>query len=137
MQNLCAIAGDFLGLIVVQCTQQTRGRHGARIGAEHAGDIGPNFQPRGAEFGRQIRSGSIRSAPAQQHGFAGIVGRDESLGNDDLIERLPSCLQLCIGREIAGRREKIRFQRRARTRIRAQHLARIRPGRFDSLGIQE
>ena len=48
MQDLRAVARDFLGLVVVQGAQQPRGRDGARVGAEHARNVGPNLEARRA-----------------------------------------------------------------------------------------
>ena len=45
VQHLRAAGGDLLGLVVVQRAQQPRGGRGARIGAEHAGHVGPDLQP--------------------------------------------------------------------------------------------
>ena len=43
MQHLGAGGGDFLRFLVVQARQQARIRHLARIGAEHAGHVGPDL----------------------------------------------------------------------------------------------
>ena len=136
MQDLCAVAGDFLGLVVVQGAQQPGGRHGAGIGAEHARYIGPNLETRRLQLGRKIGRGGVRSAPPQQHGVPGLIRRNETLGDHHLIERPPLRLQALIGCEIAGRRQHARLQSGARARIGTQHPARVRPGGGDSLRIQ-
>ncbi len=66
MQDLCAVAGNFLGFVVVQGAQQPRGRHGARIGAEHAGHVGPNLEARSRAVWPQNthRRCPIRRGPA-------------------------------------------------------------------------
>ena len=87
MQHLGAAAGDFLRLVVVQLAQQARGRRGARVGAEHAGHVGPDLQPPRAELRGEIRAGGVRAAATQQHGVALAVAGDESLRDHDRRER--------------------------------------------------
>ena len=43
VQHLRPVAGNFLRLIVMQRSQQPRGRHGTRIGAEQTRHVSPNF----------------------------------------------------------------------------------------------
>ena len=89
VQHLRTIAGNFLSLIVVQGAQQSGGRHGTGIGTEHAWHVGPNLEARRLQFGGEIRRGGVRSAAAQQHGLAGVVRGDESLGDHHLVECAP------------------------------------------------
>ena len=138
VQYLGAIAGDFLRFIVMQGAQQPRRRHGARIGAEHAGHVGPDLEARRVQFGREIRARSVRPAAAQQHGFAGLVRGNESLGDHHLLERPPARLQRRVRREIAGGRQadwpcgwrRAGHRRAAPRRASAQT-------RVDALGVQE
>ena len=113
-KHLGAVARDFLRLIVMQGAQQPRGRDGARIGAEHAGHVGPDLKPRGLELGGEIRARGIRAAAPEQHGVAGGVGGDESLRDDRPARARATRLQRRIRREIAGRRQQARLDVGAR-----------------------
>ena len=137
MQHLGAVAGDFLRFVVVQRPQQPCRRDGARVGAEHARNVGPDLEAHRGQFGGEVRARGVRAAAAQEHGVARFVRRDESLRDDDPAERSPLLLQARIGREIAGRRQQARFFVGAVAALGAQHPPRIDPGRLDSLRVQE
>jgi len=54
--GVCAAARDLLGFVVMQLAQQPRRRRRARIRAEHARHVRPDFQPLGAELRGKIRA---------------------------------------------------------------------------------
>ena len=105
MQNLRAAAGDFLRLVVFECAQQPRGRHRARVRAEHARHVGPDLQPARLQLRREVAGRSIGAAAPEQHGIAVLVARDEALRDPDRAGRRPALLQFRIGIVGARRRE--------------------------------
>ena len=137
MQNLRAVARDLLRLVVMQRAQQPRGGDRPRIGAEHSRDIGPDLQARCGQLGREIRARGIRASAAEQHRLPRIVRGDESLSDDDSIERSPSGLQSLVRREVARGRQQARLHVRAMAVLGMQHRARIHPGGRNSLCVQE
>ena len=70
MQDLGAVARDFLRFVVVQRAQQPRRRDGARIGAEQARHVGPDLEARRGQLGREIGGRGVRAAAPKQHRIA-------------------------------------------------------------------
>ncbi len=137
MQNLRAVARDFLRLVVMQRAQQPRGGDRARIGAEHSRDIGPNLETHRGQLGGEIRARGIRASAAEQHRFPRIVRGDESLRDDHPAERGPRALQSLVRCEVARSRQKARPHVGAMAVLGMQHRARIHPGGRNSLCVQE
>jgi hypothetical protein len=126
MQHLGAVARDFLSLVVVQGAQQARGRNGARVGAEQARHVGPDFQARGRELGGEIRAEvSEPPRPRSTVSPASLAAMKPCVM---MTPSMPATLpERPIGREIAGRRQKARLHVGAGTLLGAQHAARIDP----------
>ena len=104
---------------------------------EHARDVGPDFQPLGAQLGREVGRRGIRAAAPQEHGVALVIAGDESLGDDHRCEPLQALLEGRIGGETAHRREHARLGRGAVPLLGAQHGARIGPRHVQSVRAQE
>ena len=79
MQHLGAGGGDFLRFGVVQAREQARVGHFARVGAEHAGHVGPDLHALRAEQRAEIRGRGVRAAAAEDRGAAVGVAGDEAL----------------------------------------------------------
>ncbi len=136
MQHLGAAGGDLLRFVVVQRPDQARRRRGARIGAEHAGDVGPDFDGARTDLGGQVRRRRVRATAAQQTGVAVTVAGDETLGDDHGCGCVELLLQRRIGRKGTGGRQH-RGLRRCTTVFRGQHVAGIHPGDVDALRLEE
>ncbi len=126
MQHLGAAARDLLCFVVVERTQQARARHRVRIRGEHARHVGPDLEAAGAELGGEVAARGVRAAAPEQHGVALRVARDESLGQVDRSVARQSPLQLGIGLEVAGRRQKVRALGGVRPLLGAQQTC-VRP----------
>ena len=133
MQNLRAAAGDFLRLVVLERAQQARSGHRARIGAEHAGHVGPDLQAARLQLRREVAAGRVGAAAAEQHRVAALVARDEALRDPDGARRRPALLQIRIGIVSAGRGEICRAHAGVASLLRFDHGARIDPLHVDPL----
>ena len=81
VQYFGAGGGDFLRLVIIQPGQQTRIRHFTRVGAEHAGHVGPDFHPLRAQQRTEIRRRGIRTTTPQNRGTAILMTGDKALGD--------------------------------------------------------
>ncbi len=104
MQNAAAGRRDFLRFLVVQTADQTRIRDDARVGAEKARYVGPDFEPLRLEPGRQIRACGIRTAAPEQYSLAVRIARNETLGDQDLRGIAHAAYRFLTGSEVAARR---------------------------------
>ena len=129
MQHLGAGRGDFLRFLVVQPRQQARARHLARIGAEHAGDVGPDFHFFRIQQRAEIARRRVRTAATEDHGFAGFVARHEALRDEQVAARGQRCGQRRIRRGRHRRRKIAAPGVLVRQRLREQMFARIEPVR--------
>ncbi len=79
VQHFRAGGGNFLRLVIIQARQQARIRHFTRVGAEHAGHVGPDFNSLGTQQRTEIRRRRIRTATPQNRGAPILVPGDEAL----------------------------------------------------------
>ena len=124
MQHLGAGGGDFLRFLVVQPREQARIRHLARIRAEHAGHVGPYFHFFRFQQRAEITGRRIRTATAQDHGFALGIARHETLGN----EHVAACGQGLAQRGIECRRHRCREIAAPGVLVRQRHAEQMLPG---------
>ena len=131
MQHLRAGRRDFLRFLIVQPRQQPRVRDVARVRAEHAGDVRPDFHFFRSQQCAEITGRRIRTAAPEDDGFSGVVARDEALRDEQIAalrQRLRHRRVVCRrhrGGKIAAPRILIRH------RLRVQMFARIEPMRGD------
>ena len=137
MQHLRAAARDLLRLVVFERAQQPCRRHRARIGAEHARHVGPDFQPTRLQLRSEVAARGIGAAAAEQHGVAVLVARDEALRDPHGARRRPALLQLEIGLVGARRRQIGRAHVRVAPLLGLEHGARIDPLHIESLRGEE
>ena len=137
VQDLGAGGGDFLRLGVVQPGQQARIRHVARVGAEHAGHVGPDLDAAGAEQRTEVRGRSIRTAAAEDRGAAIGMAGDEALGQQQLRRlRGETHAQGGIRIEAAVDRQPLRPVAGIGQRDRIQPVARVAPAEIQALPAQ-
>ena len=88
----------------MQAPDEPRRRHAPRIRAEHARDVGPDFQPNCRQLGRKVTARGIATTTPEQHRVPILVA-----GNEALREINPARngrktrLHAGIGGEVAGR----------------------------------
>ena len=129
VQHLRAAGGDLLGLVVVQRAQQPRGGRGARVGAEHAGHVGPDLQPlRRAAWRRDTprRCPSRRGPrstvlPSSSLAMKPWVMTSAAAGREARLRARAS------GAKLHSADSTLALGERAAT-LRAQHGARVDPG---------
>ena len=127
VQHLRARGRDLLSLVVRERAQLTRGRCRTRVGAEHAGHIGPDLEFTGGEQRGEVGPGGVRAAAAEQHRIARRVAGDETLGDHDRAERRDPGLHRGVGSELAGGREEARLDGGAVASLGSQHRASVQP----------
>ncbi len=88
---------EFLGLVVMQRHQQPRGRHHARVGREHAGNVRPHLETPRLQFGRHVGGRRVGAAAPQQHGLALRIAGDESLRQDHLAHSVQTFPERVVG----------------------------------------
>ena len=87
VQDLASRGGDLLCLPVAQPPQQSGRRDQARVGGEHARDVGPDLQPSRLEPSREQGRRGVRAPPTQDDRVPrGILG-DEALSDVDAAFR--------------------------------------------------
>ncbi len=127
MQHLGAGGGDFLGLFVIQSLQQSRAGHLARVGSEHASDVGPDFHPLRFQQRAEVRGGGIRTTTAQQYGAALRFTRNETLRDEHVTQRSKPRIQRRIRFGLDHRREQLGALILVGQRDGSQAIARIHP----------
>ncbi len=137
VQHLRAVARDFLRFVVVERLEHARRRRGARVRAEHAGHVRPDFEAGGVQLGGEIGGGGIRATTTEQHGVAVLIARNEALGDDDRRELREALLHGLVRSEIAGRGEQARLRRSALALFGLEQRAGIRPLHVDALAGEE
>ena len=84
VQDAGAHGGQFLGLLIGKGADLAGSAGQARIGREETRHIGPDLDPLGPQFRREIGTGRVRTAAAEQGGVAIFPAGDEALGDDDV-----------------------------------------------------
>ena len=136
VQDFRAARGDFLSFVIVQRTQQARRRRRARVGAEHAGHVGPDLEPLRAQLGGEVRCRGIGASAAEQHGVAIVVARNEALCDNNRRQDCKPLLQRRIRSEVARGRQHACFSRGAATFLGFQHGPCIDPCHIQPLSAQ-
>ncbi len=110
----------------------------ARVGAEHAGHVGPDLDPRAPQQGAEVGGRGIRAAaPENRRAAVGGAG-DEALG-DRSSRRRPrrsAARRPASPTVIAGHRQPARPVALVGQRLRVQPVARIQPAHVQALAAQ-
>ena len=132
VQDLCAGAGDLLGLVVVEGGDESGGGHLPGVGGEHAGHVGPDLTANRGQACSEGGRGGVASAPSQQHGLPVAVPGDEALGDDhrEIGEACDEGLVPVVGTP-GGEEAPGSALRQA-----DQEVARIHPLCRDALGVE-
>ena len=136
MQHLGAGGRDFLRFVVVETDQQSRLRHAARIGAEHAGDIGPDLDPISLQPRAEAAGAGVGTTTTEQAGAALAITNDEALRQQRLALRRETRTPVVIGIQAAAHRQPARPLAEVRRIQRTQPVARVSPANVHALRLQ-
>ena len=136
MQHLGTGRRDLLRFVVGQFQKLPRGRRCARVGAEHAGHIGPDLELPSVEQRREISARSVGPTASEQHCIACRIAGNETLRDQQRTERPKSLLQRGIRPKVAGRRQVVCPLRCRLARLGTQPIPRIEPQGRQAMRLQ-